>query len=263
MSSENEDISAGENPRDVKNIPNTTETDDSLSGQGGLTENEEESSARVNAAKAFFRAMYAGDEVDAEQYGMNVGTVRSSDEKGICSSCDNLSAQIEQLEAKSNELEGLYKRMAADFENYRKRIEREKEELSSLGVQKAVEAILPALDDLDRAQSSFNHKSEIRNVIESMKLIADRFTRCLEQIGVKPLNTVGQTFDPRLHQPVQQVKAPDLPDGSIAHDLRRGYAMGDKVIRPALVNVVGNEGDTAEMSRVEKADEQDNSKEDS
>lgn len=262
MPAENEDILAGKKPRDVKNIPDTSEKDEA-SGQAGLAESEEESGARVNAAKAFFRAMYAGDEVDAEQYGMNVGTVRSSNEKGICSSCDNLSAQVEQLEAKSNELEGLYKRMAADFENYRKRIEREKEELASMGVQKAVEAILPALDDLDRAQSSFNQNSEIRNVIESMKLIADRFTRCLEQIGVKPLNTVGKIFDPRLHEPVQQVKAPDLPEGSVAHDLRRGYAMGERIIRPALVNVVGNDGDSPDISQMENADEQDNSEEDS
>jgi molecular chaperone GrpE len=260
MPSDNEDILAGGKAQDVKDVSGTAETDDAMSGLSGLDDNsEEESAARVNAAKAFFRAMYAGGEVDAEQYGMNVGTVKSSNARGVCLSCDNLSAQVEQLEAKSNELEGLYKRMAADFENYRKRIEREREELSNMGVQKAIEAILPALDDLDRAQTSFTQNSEIKNVIESMKLIADRFTRCLEQIGVKPLNAVGQTFDPRLHQPVQQVKAPELPDGSIAHDLRRGYALGDKVIRPALVNVVGNEGDTVESSVVEKADEQENS----
>ncbi len=92
---------------------------------------------------------------------------------------------------------------------------------------------MPGLDDLDRAQKSFNQSSELSNVIESIKLIADRFTRCLEQIGVKQLNTVGKLFDPRLHEPVQQVKNPDLKDGSIADDLRRGYALGEKVIRPA------------------------------
>ncbi len=180
----------------------------------------------------------------------------------------------------------LYKRMAADFENYRKRIEREKEELASMGVHKAVEAILPALDDLDRAKNSFNQNSELAHVIESIKLIADRFIRCLEQIGVKQLHTVGKTFDPRLHEPVQQVIAPELPDGSVAHDLRRGYAMGDKIIRPALVNVVGNdveipvhgdaenkaeddvevleepEIDIVDVSLGKKADEQNTSKED-
>jgi molecular chaperone GrpE len=237
MSSDGEDTMAEKDSNDVKN----DDIDPAL--MVGKIETEEEANNRVNSAKAFFRAMYAGDEVDAEQYGMNVGTVKSSNENGTCSSCDYLSSQVEQLEARANEMEGLYKRMAADFENYRKRIEREKEELANMGVQRAVEALLPALDDLDRAQSSFNQNSELSAVIESMKLIADRFTRCLEQVGVKPLNTIGQPFDPRLHEPVQQVKAPDMPEGSVAHDLRKGYSLGEKVIRPALVNVVGNDAE--------------------
>ena len=114
---------------------------------------------------------------------------------------------------------------------------------------------MPALDDLDRAQQSFNQSSELSHVIESIKLIADRMTRCLEQVGVKPLNTIGKTFDPRLHEPVQQVSAPDLPEGAVAHDLRRGYTLGDKVIRPALVNVVSNEADSSKQDQQE--DEQD------
>ncbi len=254
MSAGEENTLANEYSDDVKKSSDS----DVLPEKG---ETEEQNASRMNSAKAFFRAMYAGDDVNAEQYGMNVDTVKSAGTRGACVNCDNLSSQVEQLEAKFNEMEGLYKRMAADFENYRKRVEREREELTSLGVQKGVAAILPALDDLDRAQTSFTDASEVSHVIESLKLIGDRFTKCLEQLGVKSLNPVGQPFDPRLHEPVQQVPAPHLPEGAIAHDLRRGYAMGEKVIRPTLVNVVSNEAESQSNSNTEavteKADSED------
>ncbi len=258
MSSADEDISAKKHSADVKKASNNSgmeaERSASSSDDG---ESAEENASRMNSAKAFFRAMYAGDDVNAEQYGMNVETVRPANMQGTCSGCANLSSHIDQLEAKYSEMEGLYKRMAADFENYRKRVEREREELLGLGIQKGVEAILPALDDLDRAKGSFNHESELAHVIESMKLIADRFTKCLEQLGVKALEPVGQPFDPRLHEPVQQVAVPHLPEGAVAHDLRRGYAMGEKVIRPSLVNVVSNDADEqSNMAGKDEAEEE-------
>ncbi len=247
MSSEDEEILTDKSLADVKKT-----SEDSVTGAeenaSAEQESSEENSSRMNAAKAFFRAMYAGDDINAGQYGMNVETVKSPGAQGTCSGCANLSLHVDQLEAKYSEMEGLYKRMAADFENYRKRVEREREELLSLGVQKGVEAILPALDDLDRAKGSFTDNSELAHVIESMKLIADRFVKGLEQLGVKPLNPVGQPFDPRLHEPVQQVSVLHLPEGAVAHDLRRGYTMGEKVIRPALVNVVSNSNDESQAS---------------
>ena len=244
MASGDEDILANKLSDDVKHVSDSDPSPDKV-------ENEEENSSRMNSAKAFFRAMYAGDDVKAGQYGMNVETVKSNGTRGTCASCDLLSTQVEQLEAKYIEMEGLYKRMAADFENFRKRVDREKEELTNLGVQKGVYTLLPALDDLDRAQTSFTHNSDVAHIIESLKLIGDRFTKCLEQLGVKSLNPVGQPFDPRLHEPVQQVAAPHLPEGAVAHDLRRGYAMGEKVIRPTLVNVVSNEVDSVNDSGAE------------
>jgi molecular chaperone GrpE len=145
--------------------------------------------------------------------------------------------QMSQIEARASEIENLYKRMAADFDNYRKRTEREREELLGLGAQRAVESILPAVDDLDRAQGSFTPESEARSILESLKLVYNRFTKSLEQLGVKAMDVIGQPFDPKFHEPVQQVETHEQPEGAIVHDLRRGYLMRDKVIRPSLVNV--------------------------
>jgi molecular chaperone GrpE len=197
-----------------------------------------DSGNRMDAAKAFYRAIYAGDDTSAEKYGMKVETINNQGvEVGNCGNCDQLAADFEQAQAKTAEIEGLYKRMAADFDNYRKRIEREREDLVGIGIQKAVESILPALDDLDRAQANFNNNSDLTAVIESLKLISARFIRCLEQLGIKPLEPIGQHFDPRLHEPVQQIVSSEVPDGTVIHDLRRGYALGEKIIRPTLVNV--------------------------
>jgi molecular chaperone GrpE (heat shock protein) len=223
---------------DTDNSAQPVDTAESADSEEQAAAGEIDNSNRMDSAKAFYRAIYAGDDVSAEKYGMNVQTINNQGASiSNCVNCDQLAADFEQAQAKTTEIEGLYKRMAADFDNYRKRIEREREDLVGIGVQKAVESLLPALDDLDRAQANFNNNSEPADVIESLKLISARFAKCLEQLGIKPLEPIGQPFDPRLHEPVQQVVTTEVPDGAVVHDLRRGYALGEKVIRPTLVNV--------------------------
>jgi len=281
MSEDVERVPPDTNAADIKSSSSNeqsahSDTDSSKQPAAGAesTDNEgqeaaqAENSNRMDSAKAFYRAIYAGEEPGAEQYGMNVKTINNQRAGvGSCVNCDQLAAEFEQAQAKTAEIEGLYKRMAADFDNYRKRIEREREDLVDIGVQKAVECLLPALDDLDRAQANFNNNSELANVIESIKLISARFAKCLEQLGVKPLEPIGQPFDPRLHEPVQQVITKEVPDGAVIHDLRRGYALGEKVIRPTLVNVAvasdidQNQSNQAEAGKKEKDSQSDASAE--
>lgn len=194
--------------------------------------NDEEKGTRMDAAKAFFRAMYAGDE--------SAGS--SSSEGGTDSRrVKELEQQVTMLEQKASEFENLYKRLAADFDNFRRRVERDKEEFANAGVRKCAEAIIPALDDLDRAQMYLNKDTPTEKLLESFQLISTRITQCLEQAGLKRLNTSGGVlFDPRYHEPVQQIESETLPDQTIMHELRGGYMLGERVIRPALVNVALN-----------------------
>ncbi|PWT96726.1 MAG: nucleotide exchange factor GrpE [Candidatus Melainabacteria bacterium] len=239
------------------------ETEDSLGGgqervaapAGAAAESQGgERNSRMNAAKAFYRAMYAGEDVAPDDFGIGGGPLGP---EGVgargCSNCQSMQQQMSQIEAKANEVENLYKRMAADFDNFRKRTEREREELLGLGAQRAVESILPAVDDLDRAQGSFTPESEARNILESLKLIYNRFTKCLEQMGVKAMDVIGQPFDPKFHEPVQQIETNEQPEGAIVHDLRRGYLMRDKVIRPSLVNVATKASSKAEHKEADEA----------
>jgi molecular chaperone GrpE len=191
----------------------------------------EEKGSRMDAAKAFFRQMYAG-----EDPGANEAPSSQADSRRV----KELEQQIKELEQRTADAENLYKRMAADFDNFRRRMEREREEFANAGVRKAAEAIMPALDDLDRALMYLTPETPADKVIESFKLVASRILQCLEGAGLKRLNTKGEMFDPRFHEPVQQIETTEQPDQSIMHELRGGYILGDRVIRPALVNVALN-----------------------
>lgn len=200
---------------------------------------DEDRAARVDAAKAFFRAMYAGEEPPANT---NFAPAQQQDTatQTACRNCEALDFALKEAEAKANENEQLYKRMAADFENYRRRIEREREESVGLGVRKAAEAMLPALDDLDRAMAYLTGDTPVDKLLESIQLVSKRIMQCMEQVGLKRIDAVGEMFDPKFHEPVQQVETTEYPDGVVMQELRRGYTLGDKVVRPSLVNVASN-----------------------
>lgn len=210
--------------------------DDEKNQQASSSEGDDKGS-RMDAAKAFFRAMYAGEEPPAGAAAGSSGGGGGEDSRRV----KELEQQCAALEQKATEAENLYKRMAADFDNFRRRMEREREEFTNAGVRKAAEAIIPALDDLDRAMMYLTPETPAEKLIESFQLVQNRITQCLEQAGLKRLNTKGGVmFDPRFHEPVQQIETDELPDQTIMHELRGGYVLGERVIRPALVNVALN-----------------------
>ncbi|CAN5302443.1 hypothetical protein BH11CYA1_BH11CYA1_37640 [soil metagenome] len=220
-------------------------------------ESTKEKEDRQSKAKAFYRAMYAGgDTPDPETFGLDLGAKAPAgqNDKGAQLAINNLENALRDSEGKASEWENSYKRLAADFENYRKRIDREREEFQAVGMQKALEAILPALDDLDMAQSKLTEKTEPKVMLDSLKMVCSRFGRCLEQVGIKQMQPIGEPFDPMYHEPVQEVPTNDVPDGAVAHQLRNGYMFREKVLRPALVNVaVALTGEAAEAYEKEQA----------
>lgn len=203
---------------------------------------------RDSAAKAFYRAMYAGAEPDPDEFGINLGQEEEAkadlERENAASSAmaKRLQQELDAMEQRATEAENLYKRLAADFENYRKRVDRERQEFTATGIQKAIETILPALDDMDLAKSKLSDSMDQKSMIDSLNMVYNRFARCLEQIGIAQLDVIGQPFDPRLHEPVQQIATREVPDGAIVHQLRPGYMFNDKVLRPSLVNVATSDG---------------------
>ncbi|SRR5579875_688433 len=210
-------------------------------GQDGTQKQAAEAEgSRMDQAKAFFRALHAGGESAPAEFGSGAAPEPAA---GPCPNCQRMEQQLAEAEQRAQEAEGLYRRMAADFENYRRRVDKEREEFQAAGVQRTVEALLPALDDIDRAMANLNADTPADKLMESLKLVFNRFTRCFEQMGVKAMSVVGEHFDPKYHEPVQEVPTTEFPDGSVIHELRRGYTLNDRVVRPALVNVASNAGE--------------------
>ncbi len=208
-----------------------------------------------NAMKAFYRAMYAGADPDPDDYGIKVEKEEGSGRDSVSSAeLARMQQELDEMEKRCQEAENLYKRMAADFENYRKRMAKEKEEFAAVGIQKAIEAMLPALDDMDLAVNKLNAEMETKSILESLEMVYKRFARCLEQIGIKQLDAIGEQFDPRLHEPMQQVVDNSVPEGSVVFQLRPGYQFNDKILRPSLVNVAtgGSEPEPAAPAEEEE-----------
>ena len=147
----------------------------------------------------------------------------------------NMLAEAQQM---VNEEKDRYLRLAAEFDNYRKRTLKEKAELIKNGGEKTLTAILPVLDDFERALKNMEATEETRAMKEGVELIFNKFNKVLEQEGLQKIETEGQDFDVDFHEAIALIPAPseDLK-GKILDCVQTGYKLNDKVIRHAKVAV--------------------------
>ncbi len=127
-----------------------------------------------------------------------------------------------------------YLRLAAEYDNYRKRTQAEKLSIYADATAKAVEELLPMADSISAALASTPEDDPQRQGIE---LIGNQFAKSMEKLGVTSFGEVGEAFDPQLHNAVARTENPDLAENSIAMIFQKGFKIGDKVIRPAMVQV--------------------------
>jgi molecular chaperone GrpE len=139
-------------------------------------------------------------------------------------------------DAELNELKDKYLRLAAEFENYKRRTTKERADLFKTANQELMVALLPALDDFDRARNFTKDTEDAHAVRESIDIIYNKLQKTLNQKGLAPMEVKGSAFDPDLHEAITQIPAPseDLK-GKIVDEVERGYYLGDKVIRHAKV----------------------------
>ena len=143
--------------------------------------------------------------------------------------------EAEQLKVELDHVRDIYLRKLAEFDNFRKRVEREREEIRLAGVEEMVRELLPVLDNFERAlQHAEDDSGAFR---EGVEMIAKQLWDTLERRGVQELNPVGKPFDPELHEAVQRVEDGQHPPGTVAWVMLKGYAMGDRLVRPAMVGV--------------------------
>jgi molecular chaperone GrpE len=150
-------------------------------------------------------------------------------------------AQDEALAAKAQEAERLQERLVrlqAEFENYKKRMAREKAEFLKFATEGLLLEFLPILDNLERAIASARAEAANREaVVAGIDMIARLFRATLEKAGVKPMEAVGKPFDPSLYQAVAQVESPDGQDNVVVEEIQKGYLLEGRVLRAAMVKV--------------------------
>lgn len=147
---------------------------------------------------------------------------------------------VNKIKKDFQNLNNQYLRLAADFDNYRKRQAQERENLINYGKTEAFSKLLEVLDNFDRAETALKDTEDINCVKEAFNVLHKQITDSLEKMGLTPIETVGKEFDPNIHDAVMQTPSTEYPDQTIIAELQKGYKLGDKVLRPALVNVATN-----------------------
>ena len=147
-------------------------------------------------------------------------------------------AKCEAMQAKIDELEDRVKRQMAEFENFRKRTEKEKAMMFETGAKSVIDKILPVVDNFERGLATVPEDDENSAFANGMKMIYKQMMDELDKIGVKPIEAVGQEFDPNFHNAVMQVESEEYESGVVAQELLKGYMYHDSVVRHSMVAVV-------------------------
>ena len=142
------------------------------------------------------------------------------------------------LEAQLKEKDDRILRLQADFENFRRRTAKEKEELAAVITQNLLTDLLPLLDNFERAMAV--EQSDVEAFQKGVEMIFTQLREVLDKHGLENIEAEGQPFDPNIHQAVMRVANPDVEDGTITQVLQKGYQAKGRVIRPAMVQVAGN-----------------------
>lgn len=147
-------------------------------------------------------------------------------------------AKCEAMQAKIDELEDRVKRQMAEFENFRKRTDKEKTMMFETGAKSVIEKILPVVDNFERGLATIPEDDENSAFANGMKMIYKQMMDELDKLGVKPIEAVGQEFDPNFHNAVMQVESEEYESGIVAQELLKGYMYHESVVRHSMVAVV-------------------------
>jgi molecular chaperone GrpE len=182
-----------------------------------------------------------GEETDIEDKIDEKNESPKEDTEDKVETVDPIKALEEKLGAVEKEAKENYDRwlrVSAEFENYQKRAAREMNDFRKFANERFVTAMLPVVDNLDRAiESSNNDEHADRSMLEGVNMTLKEILKVFEQFNVKPFESLGKTFDPSLHQAIMQEETEGHPENSVVKELQKGYMMHDRLLRPAMVVV--------------------------
>jgi len=150
---------------------------------------------------------------------------------------EQLLKEVEELKKQSEENFNRFVRMQADFENYKKRVAREREEMYYSSLETIVSQILPVIDNMERAVAAFRADNLDSKYVEGVEMVLKQLIDVLGKNGVKEIEALDMDFDPNLHHAVMRAEEEGKEDNKITEVFQKGYLLGNKVIRPSLVKV--------------------------
>lgn len=148
-----------------------------------------------------------------------------------------LEAELVKAKAKAEDHYSQLQRLQADFDNFRKRTQKEKTELIKYASERLVGELLPVLDNFDRAVSAAKDNPDFTSFSQGVEMILRQMQTALSKEGLKAMEAVGQPFDPNLHEAVLRVASEEHPENTVLEELQKGYYLKEKVLRPCMVKV--------------------------
>ena len=162
----------------------------------------------------------------------------SKEDKKAAKKQAKFSKKEDSYKEKIDQLEDRVKRQMAEFENFRKRTDKEKQAMFDTGAKSVIEKILPVVDNFERGLATVPEESKEDPFVDGMNKVYRQLLTELENLGVKPIEAVGKEFDPNFHNAVMQVENDELEPGTVAQELLKGYMYRDTVVRHSMVAVV-------------------------
>ena len=219
-------------PEDIKKETIDNETAENKAEEIEIEGADEESTQAAEEAKDT-DVKEAESEDDAPADADAKADEKSDEKKGLFKKKkkDKKDEQIEELNDR-------LKRQMAEFENFRKRSEKEKSQMFDMGARTVLEKILPVVDNFERGLAAVPEDKKEDGFVDGMDKIYKQLMKELDDIGVKPIECIGKEFDPEFHNAVMQVENDELEAGTVASELQKGYMYKDTVLRHSMVSVV-------------------------
>ena len=205
-----------------------TEKDESVKSNSEYTEEQEVKNEETSTVE---------NVEDTTSDSDNSSNDSSNEESSEETAVDPKDEEIQQLQLKANENEEKYLRLYAEFENYKRRIQKENETNKTYQSQRVLTDILPTIDNIERALQIEGDDESFKSLQKGVQMVHESLLRALKDNGLEEIESEGQAFDPNFHQAVVQDDNPDFKSGDITQELQKGYKLKDRVLRPSMVKV--------------------------
>jgi molecular chaperone GrpE len=233
---------------DVESVPveetdNHSEPGDDAGGSSPFAN--EETEPPVGEEETTQQAEGVTPAEEAEQEVIEGEIIEDIEEEAGEYELEALQAELEQAQVQAAEYLDGWQRARAEFANYKKRVEAEREELRRTSTEALLLKLLPVVDDFERAFQALPEDSTDETWVDGFKMILRKLQGVLESQDVAPIEAEGQPFDPLWHQAVMQEETDEHPDGCVIEEMQRGYRLGERVLRPSMVKVASNTNEQA------------------